>query len=251
MQVGDYRLTANVYAEVDEAPDQMIRLDSPDPAARQWLKFRVTDPRSRSEPPRRSHPARQPRRQIKMSQDLPWDELVDGKLWGFRRGRHYTGDMATVEREARAAAADRGKMAITLAEELGMVDYVWVQFVDGKVEPGEPCPRCGRRFLYKVQRYFARCKSCDSLHMLSAPSPGLRASEVGEIVALRLLSPEGNQLLPRAGSATLQPQDSAVDGSFSWRGDELAQHETAGPGTNIRWTIGLGPGEHNRRPRLT
>jgi hypothetical protein len=153
--------------------------------------------------------------------------------------------MASVEREAQAFAVERGKLAITLKEQLGIVDYVWVQFVDGKVEPGQRCPRCGSEALRRVQQYFARCISCDSLHALSGRPAGPHPSEVGEIIALRLLSPDGKQLLPRPGDTVPQVDELGLGSQPPWNGDEVADQEDFR--TNVKWTIGLVPDDGDRQ----
>jgi len=92
--------------------------------------------------------------------DRSWTEWLDGRPRRLKRGRDYAGDPKEVIRQAKAAAAELGKTAVASRDSSGKYDYLWVQFVDGEVAPGRPCPVCGGTELEKIQKHFLRCKAC-------------------------------------------------------------------------------------------
>jgi len=149
-----------------------------------------------------------------------WHDWLDGRPRRLKRGKHYTGDPKEVVRQAREAAAGLGKTAVASRDSSGKYDYVWVQFVDGEVEPGRPCPVCGATELEKAQKHFLRCKGCGATLKATddwevtagefAPVPIhwthgagtadhaegelLSADDFVEVAALRLVSPEGRNV---------------------------------------------------------
>jgi hypothetical protein len=128
---------------------------------------------------------------------LPWNELLDGRLRRFTRGVDYSGPAEVMEQEARNAAIALGKTAVTFRDDMEFFEYVWVQFMDGKLEEGEPCPKCANTSFEKLQEYFVRCTSCRSFFALTQPKPVLPEPKapppVAEVVALKLLSAQGDE----------------------------------------------------------
>jgi hypothetical protein len=128
---------------------------------------------------------------------LPWNELVDGRLRRFRRGVHYSGLGEALEQEARDAAGELGKTAITFRDNMQVFEYVWVQFVDGRLEEGEPCPKCSNTSFEKLQEYFLRCTRCRSFFAVTEAKPVIPEPEkppLAEFLDLKLLSREGEEL---------------------------------------------------------
>ncbi|MFL5819717.1 MAG: hypothetical protein ACJ76S_03440 [Solirubrobacteraceae bacterium] len=128
---------------------------------------------------------------------LPWNELLDGRLHWFARGVHYSGPAEAVEQEARDAATELGKTAITFRDDMEVFEYVWVQFVDGRVEEGQPCPHCGYTSFDKVQEFFLRCQSCRYFYAIAQPKPVIPEPErppIAEFLDLKLLSAEGDEI---------------------------------------------------------
>ena len=128
---------------------------------------------------------------------LPWNELLDGRLHRFARGVHYSGPIDAVEQEARNAAAELGKTAITFRDDMQVFEYLWVQFVDGKLEEGQPCPHCGYTSFDKLQEYFLRCQSCRYFYALTQPKPVIPEPEkppIAEFLDVKLLSPQGDEI---------------------------------------------------------
>src|SRR5918997_6250814 len=125
---------------------------------------------------------------------IPWLELLDGKLHRLKRGADSTGPADAVLGQARTFARQLGKTAATYHDRLGRHEYLWVQFLDGSLAPGHPCPECGGDALEKVQEFFVRCRSCDSLHELSgATLNGGRTDAVAGFVDLRVRSRDGRE----------------------------------------------------------
>src|SRR5436190_17774882 len=128
---------------------------------------------------------------------LPWNELVDGRLRRFKRGVHYSGPAEALEQEARNAAAELGKTAITFRDNMQVFEYMWVQFVDGRLEEGEPCPKCANTSFEKLQEYFLSCTRCRSFFAITQPKPVVPEPEkppIAEFLDLKLLSREGDEL---------------------------------------------------------
>jgi len=94
--------------------------------------------------------------------DPDWSNWLDGRPRRLKRGKDYTGDPKPLFKRAREAAEGLGKLAVASRDSQGKYEYVWLQFVDGEVEPGRPCPVCGSRTLAKVQKHFLRCSRCAS-----------------------------------------------------------------------------------------
>jgi hypothetical protein len=127
---------------------------------------------------------------------IDWSELLDGKLRRFKGGKHYVGLADAVIRQARIAADRLDKKAITVKDQIGKYEHVWVQFLDGKIEEGDACPRCGATSLEREQEYFARCPSCGAMLALSSPNKSLGPDpdDVAEVLEARLLSTQGEQI---------------------------------------------------------
>lgn len=124
---------------------------------------------------------------------VAWEELLDGRLRRLKRGVHYTGSIHVLAREAKAAAEDLGRTAIVYKDLLGKFEYLWVQFLDGRVEVGQRCPRCGAAALERRQEFFAFCPSCGSTHVLSdaagsTPGPDKQVRPLIDVVMARLVS---------------------------------------------------------------
>jgi hypothetical protein len=122
---------------------------------------------------------------------------VDGRLRRFKRGVHYSGMAEALEQEARNAANELGKTAITFRDNMQVLDYMWVQFVDGRLEEGEPCPKCSNTSFEKLQEYFLRCTRCRSFFAITEPKPVIPAPEkpsIAEFGTFKLLSANGDEI---------------------------------------------------------
>jgi len=131
-----------------------------------------------------------------------WREWLDRRPHRLKRGKHYVGDPKAVVRRARVAANELGKVAVASLDSSGKYEYLWIQFVDGEIGPGRPCPVCGGTALEKVQKRFLRCSTCDAR---------LKADDAWEVAAGEFpfpapqgpaegLAPEGEPKVPRGDS---------------------------------------------------
>jgi hypothetical protein len=153
-----------------------------------------------------------------------WREWLDGRPRRLKRGKHYTGDPKAVVRRARTAAAELGRTAVESLDSSGSYEHLWIQFVDGEVGPGSPCPRCGGTALEKAQKFFLRCLSCgstlkaaDDWEVIAGSFPreqpepeypddadgevgrALPSNDLAEILGVRLLCADGQETLEPSG----------------------------------------------------
>ena len=152
--------------------------------------------------------------------DPDWREWLDGRPRRLKRGKHYTGDPKAVIRRAREVAAELGRTVVEARDSQGKYEYLWIQFVDGEVKPGNACPRCGGTALEKAQKHFLRCLRCGAtlkaaddweVAVGEFPAPGSSQSKVDatasttvdderpaedyvEILGVRAVSPDGQEL---------------------------------------------------------
>src|SRR5439155_20421526 len=74
-----------------------------------------------------------------------WERWADGRAHRLKRKRHFADvDPGLARDAAEAAAARMGKAVRTTRDKMMPEKYMWVQFADHCVGPGEPCP-CGIR----------------------------------------------------------------------------------------------------------
>jgi hypothetical protein len=98
---------------------------------------------------------------------VDWERWADGRVWKLKRKRHFGDvDPALVGKAAETAAKKMGKGVMAAKDKMVPEKYLWVQFADHKVGPGQPCP-CGSRRLLRVHTNFAKCPECKALLLLS------------------------------------------------------------------------------------
>jgi ribosomal protein S27AE len=68
-----------------------------------------------------------------------------------------------------------GKVVRTVRDKMIPEKLIWIQFADGEVSAGQPCPRCGSRKLLNLHADVVRCPQCKAQLLLS--SQGLEAIE--------------------------------------------------------------------------
>jgi hypothetical protein len=95
--------------------------------------------------------------------DNDWSAWLDGRPRRLKRGRDYSGDPKSVVKRAREAAEALGRLAVASRNSQGKYEYLWIQFVDGEVEAGHPCPVCAGTAFEKIQKHFLRCSACGSV----------------------------------------------------------------------------------------
>ena len=107
---------------------------------------------------------------------VDWEKIADGRVWRLRRGLHYEGSDRAVLASARAAAGRMGMVVSMAREDFGKsAGYVWIQFADAEVAPGDPCPRCGSTTLLSERPGFATCPQCAArlLLLVDDEDPGV------------------------------------------------------------------------------
>jgi hypothetical protein len=98
---------------------------------------------------------------------IDWERWADGRVWRLKRKRHFADvDPSFVGKMAEPAAKRMGKAVMTAKDRYDPHKYIWVQFANHKVGPGESCP-CGSRRLLRVHTNFARCPDCHAQLLLS------------------------------------------------------------------------------------
>lgn len=124
-----------------------------------------------------------------------WDGLAaDGRLRRYKRNVHYLGSPERLMRRAQEAAQERDRGAVVQREQIGKWEYLWVQFLDGEMEAGEPCPRCRGTEFQEVQGYFLRCVACRSLYPVPSDVAGPAAPDIVEFAGIVVRSLDGEPL---------------------------------------------------------
>jgi hypothetical protein len=92
---------------------------------------------------------------------LTWEELAEERVpRRLTRGKHFTGDVRALQKEATAAGRSLGCAVRTVRDDFLRFAYLWVQFADHDVPLGEPCPACGNRELVRTHEQFGYCPRC-------------------------------------------------------------------------------------------
>lgn len=89
-----------------------------------------------------------------------WERVADGRPWRLKVGRDFTGSISRMKSEARIAAREQAKVVIFTKDTADPTKFAWVQFADGVVPHGQPCPRCGGHQLVLLSTQFVRCTAC-------------------------------------------------------------------------------------------
>lgn len=107
--------------------------------------------------------------QFAFAKGMTWETLADNQLHRLKRGKHYRGDPGEAIQAAHAAAAALGRSVVVVKEPMGSLYYLWVQFNDGDIDAGDPCPRCGGTELLRLDQRYLRCTSCKALLRFANP----------------------------------------------------------------------------------
>jgi hypothetical protein len=156
---------------------------------------------------------------------VPWDELTDGRVHALKRGLDFEGPTRFVVLAARNAAARRGLAVRCVRDELGRFGaYVWVQFFDFEIDPGDSCPRCGSDELVGARPVFPACVRCGASMVVAeayADPPWLIEEEDdGEADAP---APAG------AGQAVIEPSEEVAEEAADARPVAVAPALYQGP----------------------
>jgi hypothetical protein len=92
---------------------------------------------------------------------LTWEKLAEEQApRRLTRGKHFTGDVRALQKEAYAASRRLGRPVRTVRDDFLRFAYMWVQFADHEVPLGEPCPACGSTELVRTHQQFGYCPAC-------------------------------------------------------------------------------------------
>lgn len=90
---------------------------------------------------------------------IDWSRLSDGRPRRLERDVHFLGSAQSFVSVVRDAAAAMGKSALVVPERLQPEKSLWIQFADGEIVTGDPCP-CGGCRLERVGGRILRCDAC-------------------------------------------------------------------------------------------
>jgi hypothetical protein len=121
---------------------------------------------------------------------LPWREWADHSVRRLKGGRDYHVSSDVLEEAARQVAKRLGQVAVVFPEDIMRwrywEPYVWLQFVDGQVEAGDPCA-CGSRDLVRTHPRFVHCAACGAHLALKNPKDAIDLTDQPYLTEL----PEG------------------------------------------------------------
>lgn len=105
---------------------------------------------------------------------VDWSRWSDGRAYRLKRKKDFPNVNPGVARKAAEnAAVKMGKVVRTVRDKMIPDKLIWIQFADGEVSPGQPCPRCGSRRLLNLHADVVRCPQCNAQLLLS--NQGLEA----------------------------------------------------------------------------
>lgn len=107
---------------------------------------------------------------------VDWSRWADGRTYRLKRKRDFPNVNPGLARSAAEhAATEMGKVVRTMRDRMIPERLIWIQFADGEVGTGQPCPRCGSRRLLNLHADIVRCPNCQAQLLLS--NQGLEAME--------------------------------------------------------------------------
>ena len=107
---------------------------------------------------------------------VDWSRWSDGRAYRLKRKKDFPNvSPGHARTAAENAAVKMGKVARTVRDKMIPEKLIWIQFADGEVGAGQPCPRCGSRKLLNLHADVVRCPQCNAQLLLS--SQGLEAIE--------------------------------------------------------------------------
>jgi ribosomal protein S27AE len=118
---------------------------------------------------------------------VDWSRWADGRTYRLKRKKDFPNvNPSRARTAAEKAAVQMGKVVRTTRDKMIPEKLIWIQFADGEVGAGQPCPRCGSRRLLNLHADFVRCPSCHAQLLLV--NQGLEAID-GEDDGVETLSP--------------------------------------------------------------
>ena len=107
---------------------------------------------------------------------VDWSRWADGRAYRLKRKKDFPNvNPGHARTAAENAAVKMGKVVRTVRDKMIPEKLIWIQFADGEVSAGQPCPRCGSRKLLNLHADVVRCPQCNAQLLLS--NQGLEAIE--------------------------------------------------------------------------
>jgi ribosomal protein S27AE len=107
---------------------------------------------------------------------VDWSRWADGRAYRLKRKKDFPNvNPGHARNAAENAAVKMGKVVRTVRDKMIPEKLIWIQFADGEVSAGRPCPRCGSRKLLNLHADVVRCPQCNAQLLLS--NQGLDAIE--------------------------------------------------------------------------
>ena len=107
---------------------------------------------------------------------VDWSRWTDGRAYRLKRKKDFPNvNPGHARTAAENAAVKMGKVVRTVRDKMIPEKLIWIQFADGEVRAGQPCPRCGSRKLLNLHADVVRSPQCNAQLLLS--SQGLEAIE--------------------------------------------------------------------------
>jgi hypothetical protein len=78
----------------------------------------------------------------------------------LQRGVDFPSAGPSFRKAAERAAAGMGKRVVMVRDRRNPQNFTWIQFVDGEIWIGDPCP-CGGRRLVRISGKIVRCRACN------------------------------------------------------------------------------------------
>jgi hypothetical protein len=99
--------------------------------------------------------------------NIDWERWADGRARRLKRRRDFPDvEPALIREDADAAAKRMGRGVVTAKDRFLPDKYLWVQFSNHRIAPGQPCV-CGSWRLLRVHANFLRCPDCRALITIS------------------------------------------------------------------------------------
>lgn len=115
-----------------------------------------------------------------------WGRVADGRVWRLRRGRHFDATVQRTVTQAEEYASSTGKIVRVVNDRIHPEKALWIQFGDGRVRPGDPCPRCGSADIVRTHPSWGRCSECRALLDLIDPADPRAVKRAGGDLGARL-----------------------------------------------------------------
>ena len=97
---------------------------------------------------------------------VDWSRWADGRAYRLKRKKDFPNiSPGHARTAAEHAAVKMGKVARTVRDKMIPEKLIWIQFADGEVGAGQPCPRCGTTLVLRHggEKEMNFCPACQPL----------------------------------------------------------------------------------------